>query len=75
MRSPSGKIVLSDVIDNDSWRLWEGGHKELMKDKQIYRNLTEFTEEEMKKVKTNYIWVKEKMPSFTTAATNTVNQC
>jgi len=57
----TGKIILSDVIDNDSWRVWEGGLKEKMKDKQIYRNLTEFTPENMKKVKGNYVWVMDKM--------------
>jgi len=68
----TGKIILSDVIDNDSWRVWEGGLKENMKDKQVYRNLKDFSAEDMKKVKVNYDWVKEKVTELKEGPTTTV---
>ncbi|NDD30498.1 MAG: phosphoribosylaminoimidazolesuccinocarboxamide synthase [Proteobacteria bacterium] len=63
-RATDGRLLLADVIDNDSWRIWPGGQKEAMKDKQVYRNLQERTPEALSAVLDNYRWVSEKTESF-----------
>jgi phosphoribosylaminoimidazole-succinocarboxamide synthase len=56
-RDDAGKLMVADVIDNDSWRLWPGGDKTRMLDKQIYRNLKDVNEAALQQVADRYALV------------------
>ena len=59
-----GSLVIADVIDNDSWRIWPQGREDLMLDKQYYRNLETVTPDDLARVRDNYERVADMVGTF-----------
>ncbi|KAH8353361.1 hypothetical protein KR084_010471, partial [Drosophila pseudotakahashii] len=59
-----GNILLADIIDSDTWRIWPAGDKRLMVDKTVYINLTAVTDSDLDQVKQNYTWVVDQLTSI-----------
>jgi phosphoribosylaminoimidazole carboxylase/phosphoribosylaminoimidazole-succinocarboxamide synthase len=58
------EILLADVIDNDSWRIWPAGDQSMMLDKQIYRNIAQPSSDDLANVKDKYEEVAERVGRF-----------
>jgi phosphoribosylaminoimidazole-succinocarboxamide synthase len=67
-RATDGRIIVADVIDNDSWRIWPHGDKAQMLDKQVYRNAATVDEDLLAAIKARYTQVADLTERFT--ATN-----
>ncbi|HET7815722.1 MAG TPA: phosphoribosylaminoimidazolesuccinocarboxamide synthase [Candidatus Baltobacteraceae bacterium] len=59
-----GQLVIADVIDNDSWRIWPQGREDRMLDKQMYRNLQSVDDAGLAQVKGAYEQVADMVGSF-----------
>jgi phosphoribosylaminoimidazole-succinocarboxamide synthase len=67
-RTTDGSIVVADVIDNDSWRIWPHGDKAQMLDKQVYRNAAVVDDDLLAAIKALYAQVADLTGHF--GATN-----
>ncbi|KAI1714340.1 SAICAR synthetase domain-containing protein [Ditylenchus destructor] len=63
-----GNILLADVVDNDSWRVWPNGDRRLQLDKQFYRDLKDVTDDALVELKKNYDKVAELTSKFTNSS-------
>lgn len=58
------RLLVADVIDNDSWRIWPGGDKNRQLDKQVYRDMPEVTDERLAALLLKYEQVAELTDEF-----------
>jgi phosphoribosylaminoimidazole-succinocarboxamide synthase len=53
-RDEDGNLLIADVIDNDSWRIWPQGQRERMLDKQVYREMKQVDSSGLDVILDNY---------------------
>jgi phosphoribosylaminoimidazole-succinocarboxamide synthase len=63
-RTSDGSIIVADVIDNDSWRIWPHGDKAQMLDKQVYRNAPSVDADLLDAIKARYQHVADLTAQF-----------
>ncbi len=63
-RDGDGRLLVADMIDNDSWRIWPGGDKSRMLDKQIYRNMASVDNAGLEELKQKYVQVADLTERF-----------
>ena len=56
-RDNKGNLMVADVIDNDSWRIWLNGDENQDLSKQNYRNLPNPSEEDLERIRRMYAQV------------------
>ncbi|MBV8172489.1 MAG: AIR carboxylase family protein [Candidatus Eremiobacteraeota bacterium] len=64
----NSEILLADVIDNDSWRIWPAGDSKRMLDKQLYRNMSTPTDSQLGMIKEKYEEVADRVGQFQKSA-------
>lgn len=67
-RDADDRLLVADMIDNDSWRIWPGGDRNQMLDKQIYRNMQVVTDDGLDAVKQTYALVADLTGRFNQSA-------
>jgi len=63
-RDDDGTLMVADVIDNDSWRLWPGGDKKRQLDKQVYRDMPSVTDASLRALMAKYAQVAKLTDKF-----------
>lgn len=63
-RGEDGTLMVADVVDNDSWRLWPGGDRNRMLDKQVYRDMSAVTDASLRALMVKYAQVADLTDKF-----------